>query len=204
MNAVAPPERPLDAPHWEEAWQRVESYLHAHGLEQRLPLVRLTDRILTRAVAASARETGVPPVTLALREADAAMADWFARVLEQPPETAGTVGDRAATPALHPRRLSVRGRIALAMAGVPARWPRHFLADEPPPPELVAAMRSAYLEAGPPVQFSNMAASELELGPLADAAGETWERLRRWPLVGAALGWVAFVALLGFLFYATR
>lgn len=200
---LSPTELPLDDPAWEAAWQRVESYLHAHGLEQRLALVRLTDRIVARAWAAAAREPGTPPVTLALREADAVMADWFARVLEQPPAATAAPAP-AAPPAAHPRRLSVRGRIALAMSGVPARWPRHFLADEPPPAELVAAMRAAYLEAGPPVEFTNMAASELELGVLADAAGQTWEKLRRWPLVGAALGWAAFVALLAFLFYATR
>lgn len=104
---------------WDEAFLRVESYFRAHQIESRILLNRLVMEVIMAARAAAL--PSADPVALAMREAERRTNAWFARVL----------GD-AADP--DDERLGTRGRIALVLCDVPARWPQHFLADAPPPP----------------------------------------------------------------------
>ena len=185
-------------PAWDEAFLRVESYLRAHQIESRLVLNRLALEIIraARAVAeapgaAPAAATAVDPVALAMHEAERRTAAWFNRVL----------GD-----AVDPddERLGTRGRIALVMADVPARWPQYFLAETPPPPELVEAMRTAYIEAGPELELTRMVPRPLDFGPIANVADEDWKTFARWPVLRAILGWLLFVGLLAAVWRATH
>lgn len=180
-------------PAWDEAFLRVESYLRAHQIESRLVLNRLAVEIIraARAAAETPAGAGLDPVALAMGEAERRTAAWFARVL----------GD-AADP--DDERLGTRGRIALVMADVPARWPQHFLAATPPPPELVESMRAAYLEAGPELELTRMVPRPLDFGPIANVADEAWKTFARWPILRAILGWTLFVGLLGVVWYATH
>ncbi len=183
-------------PAWDEAFSRVESYLRAHQIESRLVLNRLTVEIIRaarRAAESSAGPSAAPrdPVALAMREAERRTTAWFALVL----------GD-AADP--DDERLGTRGRIALVMADVPARWPRDFFAETPPPPELVAAMRAAYLEAGPELELSRMVPRPLDFGPIANVADEAWKTFARWPVLRAVLGWLFFLGLLAAAWFSTR
>jgi hypothetical protein len=122
-------------------------------------------------------------VALAMREAERRTTAWFARVL----------GD-AADP--DDERLGTRGRVALVMADVPGRWPRHFFSESPPPPELVEAMRAAYIEAGPELELTRMVPRPLDFGPIANVADEAWKTFARWPVLSAVLGWLIFLGLL--------
>jgi hypothetical protein len=180
-------------PAWDEAFLRVESYLRAHQLESRIVLNRLVVEIIhaARASADTPSGSGQDPDSLAMREAERRTAAWFARVL----------GD-AADP--DDERLGTRGRIALVMADVPARWPQHFLAATPPPPELVEAMRAAYLEAGPELELSRMVPRPLDFGPIANVADEAWKTFARWPVLRAIVGWALFVGLLAAVWWATH
>lgn len=180
-------------PAWDEAFLRVESYLRAHQIESRLVLNRLAVEIIraAREAADTSAGSGFDPVALAMREAERRTAAWFARVL----------GD-AADP--DDERLGTRGRIALVMADVPARWPQHFLAATPPPPELVDAMRAAYLEAGPELELTRMVPRPLDFGPIANVADEAWKTFARWPILRAVFGWVLFVGLLAVAWFATH
>ena len=183
-----------DALAWDEAFLRVESYLRAHQIESRIVLNRLTVEIVRAARAAAATNTEAvraDPVALAMREAERRTTAWFARVL----------GD-AADP--DDERLGTRGRIALVMADVPARWPRDFFADTPPPPELVEAMRAAYLEAGPELELTRMVPRPLDFGPIANVADEAWKTFARWPVLRAVLGWLLFLGLLAAAWFATH
>ena len=175
-------------PAWDEAFLRVESYLRAHQIESRLVLNRLALEIvraarMTADKPAVAPESPDDPVALAMREAERRTTAWFTRVL----------GD-----AVDPddERLGTRGRIALVMADVPARWPQYFLAETPPPPELVEAMRAAYIEAGPELELTRMVPRALDFGPIANVADEAWKTFARWPVLRAILGWLLFVGLL--------
>ena len=180
-------------PAWDEAFLRVESYLRAHQIESRLVLNRLAVEIIRAARAGADTPEGrtLDPVALAMREAERRTAAWFARVL----------GD-AADP--DDERLGTRGRIALVMADVPARWPQHFLAATPPPPELVEAMRAAYLEAGPELELTRMVPRPLDFGPIANVADEAWKTFARWPILRAVFGWALFIGLLGVVWWATH
>lgn len=183
---------PLSAetsPAWDEAFSRVESYLRAHNVESRVQLNRLATEIIEEARAGAAFRAGAEPVDLAIDAVAARMGAWFFRVLND--------GDPA------DERFRARGRLALVMADVPARWPDYFLSDEPPPPDLVAAMKVCYLEAGPEVVFSNMAPRPIDF-PLVRAAGDTWETFRKWPFLQATAGWIMIVGLLGAVWMASH
>lgn len=180
-------------PAWDEAFLRVESYLRAHQIESRLLLNRLVVEIIreARAAADTPAGAGADPIALAMREAERRTTAWFAQAL----------GD-AADP--EDERLGTRGRIALVIADVPARWPQHFLASTPPPPELVEAMRAAYLEAGPELELTRMVPRPLDFGPIANVADEAWKTFKRWPVLRAVVGWAFFVGLLAAAWWTTH
>jgi hypothetical protein len=180
-------------PAWDEAFLRVESYLRAHQIESRLVLNRVAVEIIraARVTAADPAAAGIDPVSLAMREAERRTAAWFTRVL----------GD-AADP--DDERLGTRGRIALVLADVPARWPQHFLAATPPPQELVDAMRAAYIEAGPEMELTRMVPRPMDFGPIANVADEAWKTFARWPVLRAIFGWLMFVGLLAAIWFATH
>ncbi len=189
--AAAPACSPTDlaGSAWDEAFLRVESYFRAHQIESRILLNRLVMEVIRDARAGAPR--GGDPVGLAMREAERRTNAWFARVL----------GD-AADP--DDERLGTRGRIALVLADVPARWPQHFLADAPPPAELVEAMRAAYIEAGPEIEITSMFPRPMDFGPIANVADEAWKTFARWPLLRAGLGWLLFVGLLAAVWFFTH
>lgn len=183
---------PIDGA-WDEAFSRVESYLRAHQIESRLVLNRLAFEIISaaRVSAPESGSTGQEAVALAMREAERRTTIWFRNVL----------GD-----AVDPddERLGTRGRIALVLADVPARWPGQFLAPAQPPAELVEAMRAAYIEAGPEMKVTRMVPRPMDFGPIANVADEAWKTFARWPLLRAIIGWLMFIGLLAALWRATH
>jgi hypothetical protein len=177
-------------PAWDEAFLRVESYLRAHQIESRILVNELTTSIVQEAQQRLRNRPGKEPVVVAMEVANERMAVWFDQLL----------GDESPSS----ERISVRGRLALAMADVPGRWPHCFLRRDSVPPELVETMRAAYIEAGPELQFSNMAPRPIDLGPIANAAGETWKTFQRWPLLRAITGWSIILGLLAACWVLTR
>lgn len=73
------------------------------------------------------------------------MTTWFSQLI--PAAEKETLG------ALH------RGRVALAVGGVPAHWPEHFLRTGTAPEELVRAMRACELGRAPAIRLSHMASA---------------------------------------------
>ena len=70
MSALLPPDFPSRTdPEWNEAHERVESYLRAHRIVQPIALSELTNEIVARAWRLHTPGTEVAPVTRALREA---------------------------------------------------------------------------------------------------------------------------------------
>lgn len=179
--APAPDFPPRTSGEWNDAHERVESYLRAHRIVQPLALRELTQTIVTAAWRQAARFPGAAPVSLAMREADRCITDWFARVLTQSP--------------LPARRLGVRGRLALALADTPGRWPEAFLAPVPPPPEMTAAMRAAFLRPGPAPQLFKMASREIPLGLPAWILALFWQTVNRSRLLRFATKLLLVLAL---------
>jgi hypothetical protein len=175
---------------WNAAYVRVEDYLRAHRIHNRLHQARLIQQILERVARRHAVDPSREPTTLAAEETEAMMDLWFAEVLDargQPHE-----------------RIAVDGRVALLLCDGPEKWPYAFLDERNIPGDFAQAMRAGAVEAGPDLAVSGMAPRPIDLGLITEAAGGTLEQIEEWPIVRALLLWVLFAAVLGGIFYATR
>ena len=175
---------------WNAAYVRVEDYLRAHRIHNRLHQSRLIQRILEEAARRHEARPAIEPTTIASEVTEEMMDGWFARIFERSGE--------------QPGRLAVEGRVALLLCDGPERWPYALLDQERSPPDLVAAMRSSSLEAGPDLAVSSMVPRPLDFGRITAAAGETFERFERWPAMRTLLLWIFFASALGGVFYLTR
>jgi hypothetical protein len=176
--------RPLTE--WNAAYEKVESYFHALGVRNKLLLGQLVSRVLDRAMRRATAEADRPPMELAAEEMDRVVTDWFAEVLDAPPEQSDPL-------------LSTRGRMSLLLADMPGRWQDQFLKPPPWPEEFVGAMRASYLRAGPDLQLSQMDPRPIDLGPMTTLAslGQI-----RW--VRMLFAWLLFAAVLVIIFNMTR
>jgi len=169
-------------PAWDEAFSRVESYLRAHHLESRVLLNQLATDIIAEAQAQVLAQPGLEPVFAAWQVTNVRIGAWF--------EHMGLAGNWA------DERVRAGGRLALVLANLPGRWPNHFLSLGPAPPELLAALASNVLRAGPQLNFRNMAPAPLEFGfdrpPDPGAPDQNgWSALRD------AAGWLLLMGVYG-------
>ena len=175
---------------WNSAYVRVEDYLRAHRIHNRLHQSRLIQRILGRAAARHATDPSRSPTVLAAEESARLMEAWFGAMLER----RGPAADRLATD----------GRVALLLCDGSSRWPYAFLDEDGIPPEFREAMREGVIRAGPDLAVSSMVPRPIDLGPIPDAAGDTIERMERWPVLRTLALWLVLAAMLGILFRLTR
>ncbi len=188
LSAFRPRTGTMEA--WNAAYVRVEDYLRAHRIHNRLHQSRLILQILERAARRHELAPTIEPTTLAAEETEAMMDLWFAEVLDvrgQPHE-----------------RIAVDGRVAMLLCDGPQRWPYAFLDKRSIPDDFANAMRRGGLQAGPDMAISNMAPQPIDLGPITEAAGETLERFEKWPMLRALLLWLVFAGVLAAIFKATR
>ncbi len=175
---------------WNAAYVRVEDYLRAHRIHNRLHQSRLIQDILERAALRHAVQPLLDPTTLAAEETEALMDSWFGKVL---------VKDSAPH-----ERIAIEGRVALLLSDGSQKWPYAFLDEQNIPAEFADALRASSIQAGPDLVVSSMVPRAIDLGPITEAAGETLERFEKWPILRTLLLWLVFVAVLSGLFYATR
>ena len=188
LNSFRPRTGTMEA--WNAAYVRVEDYLRAHRIHNRLHQSRLILKILERAARRHETNPALEPTTLAAEETEAMMDLWFADVLEvrgQPHE-----------------RIAVDGRVALLLCDGPEKWPYAFLDEVSIPADFAQAMRTGALQAGPDMAVSSMVPRPIDLGLITEAAGETLEQFEKWPILRALLLWLVFAAALAGIFYATR
>lgn len=188
LNTFRPPTGSMEA--WNAAYVRVEEYLRAHRIHNRLHSSRLIQKILERAARAHAKNSALDPTTLAAEETEAMMDEWFGEIL----------GERN----LPHDRIAVAGRVALLLADGPQKWPYAFLDEEHIPADFAKAMQASSIQAGPDMAVSSMVPRPIDLGPISEAAGETLERFEQWPILRTLLLWSIFVLALAGIFYATR
>jgi len=175
---------------WNAAYVRVEDYLRAHRIHNRLHQSRLIQKILERAARRHEEHPALDPTTIAAEETDALMESWFGEVLDEKGQ---------------PRdRLAVDGRVSLLLCDGPEHWPYAFLDEEHIPADFIQAMRASNLNAGPDLAVSSMVPRPIDLGRITEAAGETLERFERWPVMRALLLWMIFASALAGIFYLTR
>ena len=175
---------------WNAAYGRVEDYLRAHRMHNRLHQSRLIQRVLGAAAARHEQNPNLDPATLAIEETDRLMDGWFAGVL-------GAAGGTH-------ERIAAEGRVAMLLCDGMERWPYAFLDDGGMPPEFAREMRQSSIKAGPDLAVSSMVPRDIDLGLIPEAAGQTLEHIERLPVVRVLLLWLVFVAVLAAVFLATR
>lgn len=175
---------------WNAAYVRVEDYLRAHRIHNRLHSSRLILEILERAARRHAQNPTLDPTSLAAEETETLMDEWFAAMLELSGES-------------H-ERIAVDGRVALLLCEGPQKWPYAFLERKNVPPEFAEAMQAGALTAGPDMAVSSMVPRPIDLGPISEAAGETLERFEQLPVLRTLFLWLLFAGVLAAIFYATR
>lgn len=175
---------------WNAAYVRVEDYLRAHRIHNRLHQSRLIEHILERAAQRHAATPGLDPTTLAAEETEKLMDEWFRSVLQDSD--------------IPPDRIASTGRVALLLCDGPQKWPYAFLNSKDLPAEFVSAMKNSSVEAGPDMKVSSMVPREIDLGVISEAAGETLEQFEKWPWLGTIFLWLLFLAALFGTFYLTH
>jgi hypothetical protein len=175
---------------WNAAYVRVEDYLRAHRIHNRLHSSRLILLILERAARLHEADPGREPTALAAEETEAMMDRWFATVLNQGGEP-------------H-ERIAIDGRVAMLLCDGPQKWPYAFLDESQIPEGFVRAMRAVAIEAGPNLAVSSMVPRPIDLGVIPEAAGETLERFEQWPVLRTLFLWLLFTGALAAIFYITR
>lgn len=188
LNSFRPPSGTLEQ--WNAAYGRVEDYLRAHRIHNRLHQSRLIQLVLRAAARRHALTPLADPVTLAIEETDRLMDEWFGELL----------GEKG----LPHNRIAAEGRVALLMADGMQRWPYAFLDERNIPPEFAQAMRQGFLRAGPDLAVSSMVPRDIDLGAITEAAGQTLERIEGLPFLRVILLWAAFISVLVLVFFATR
>jgi len=174
---------------WNAAYVRVEDYLRAHRIHNRLHQSRLIQTVLERAARRHEEDPTRSPTALAAEETDALMQRWFTEILgasDEPPD-----------------RIAAQGRLALLLCDGPQKWPFAFL-EPRAPQEFVSAMRAGAIEAGPDMAVSSMVPRPIDLGPIPEAAGETIERIEKWPILRTLVLWLVFASCLAAIFKMTR
>ncbi len=188
LNSFRPRTGTMEA--WNAAYVRIEDYLRAHRIHNRLHQSRLIQSILEKAAHRHAKNPALDPTTLAADECEAMMSAWFKDVL--------------ADKDLPDDRVPAAGRVALLLSDGSEKWPYAFLHREHIPEDFKAAMRSRSMEAGPDMAVSNMVPRQIDLGAISEVAGETLEQIEKMPILGTLLLWALFVAALAGIFYMTR
>lgn len=188
LNAFRP--RTGTPDQWNAAFIRVEDYLRAHRVHNRLQQITILEQVIARAARRHEQDPAQDPTTLAAEEIDRMMDEWFGELL----------GDKN----LPHERIAVEGRVALLLCDGVVRWPYAFLDDRHVPPDFAAEMRRRSIQAGPDMTVTSMVPREIELGTLTEVAGQTFEQIEKWPILRVILLWALFLSALALVFYATR
>lgn len=188
LNAFRP--RTGTAEQWNAAFIRVEDYLRAHRVHNRLQQITILEKVIARAAARHERNPSLDPTTLAAEEMDRMMDEWFGELL----------GDKN----LPHERIAVEGRVALLLTDGVERWPYAFLDEQRVPAEFAEEMRRRSIQAGPDMTVSSMVPRTIELGALTEVAGQTFEQIEKWPVLRVILLWAVFLSTLALVFHATR
>lgn len=188
LSSFRPKQGTMEA--WNAAYVRVEDYLRAHRIHNRLHQSRLILQILERAARRHEATPAIDPTTLAAEETETMMDLWFADVLDERDQPHD--------------RIAVDGRVAMLLCDGPEKWPYAFLEERNIPGNFALAMRTGALQAGPDMTVSSMVPRPIDLGAITEAAGDTFEQIEKWPILRMLLLWLAFAAALAGIFYATR
>ena len=175
---------------WNAAYIRVEDYLRAHRVHNRIHQSRLLHQVLVRAALRHEQNPQLDPTTIAAEEIDSLMDQWFGELLNHKN--------------LPHERITIEGRIALLLSDGVDRWPFAFLDPDHIPAEFAEEMQRRSIQAGPDLAVTSMVPREIELGAITEVAGQTFEHMEKWPVLRVTILWAIFLAALTLVFYVTR
>jgi hypothetical protein len=122
---------------WNAAYCRLEDYLRALHIFNKVYQTQIILRLLERAAEKHAQHPDLCPTVLAMEELRTAMDRWFAEFL--PPH----------------KRVSVVGFLAVLASAVPEKWPMALLAEEIPT-DCRRALHENEVRAVPELQVTSM------------------------------------------------
>jgi hypothetical protein len=134
---------------WNAAYQRLETYLLALQITNKVQQSQIILRWLESAASVHLRQPDQSLTTLAMAEAHAAMESWFGKIIPN----------------------SEQGAVAGLVSVLASDAPEKYLAEFPLEAistELSEAMPGDQLRAGPELQISSMVPTPIELNPLPD------------------------------------
>ena len=152
---------------WDAACLRLEDFLRAHNVEPRERLLALTLALLGEAKSLHATTPDVSPIACTMAHVTQVSDAWFAAL----------AGD--------PERIA-RAKVAYFSSGR-----NDLFLDPSPPPEFVAAIRGAAIEAGPTLEFQSLLRKEVDYGAMEEIARETWDQFSWGHVLRAFLLWMA-------------
>jgi hypothetical protein len=151
---------------WNAAYYRLEDYLRAHRVTNKIHQSQVILRLLQQAAAGHRQAPDQAPVRLALEEAYAEMDEWFQ--------------DLIADPDLPLARASTTGRVRMLLLNATRRWPNVFLAEaDQIPLDFRMALRDSSVQSAPDLAVSSMVPRPLDSSPVVELIDETWERISR-------------------------
>jgi hypothetical protein len=161
---------------WNEAYDRLLSYLNTFELGDHAYVSQLALNLLHEAQEEHQRDPSKPPVRQTLDRAHRQLTNWLATNLEQK-------GDA-------PEQLLATGYVALLLSRAYRVAPTAFLAKELPE-ELRHAMRETLVVTGPDLNVSSMTPRHLDYGPMLQFARQTWHRIELREFLIAIAFWSA-------------
>jgi len=140
---------------WNAAYYRLEDYLRAMHVTNKLQQNQIILRLLRAAARRHALNSEQHPTTLAMDAAHEELDCWFKTIL----------ADQDRSP--------ISGRVSLLITETTEKWPAAFLNPEPPP-DCRRALAESEVRAGPDLQVSNMVTRPFDFGPLAEIEIPDW------------------------------
>ncbi|HUB66490.1 MAG TPA: hypothetical protein VL981_03280 [Candidatus Methylacidiphilales bacterium] len=159
---------------WNQAHDRVRDFLNAFVPGDHAQVSRLTLQLLDQAREQHRRDPSVPPVSLAVAQAQKLVAEWLVSNLnleDQPPS-----------------RLFASGYVAVLLSQAFRTAPETFLVS-PLPANLKESMRETLLITGPDLKISSMTPRHIDYGPMLDLAQRTWHCWNAREITVALLFW---------------
>lgn len=169
-----------------KAYLRVEQYLCSLRIHNKRILSELTHAILDdvrkRVLGGDARE----PVQIAMDAIDQHVVSWYSGLM------------RLDSTAMETDRI----RLSLFRADLAKQWSRYFLRTGNIPEHFLKEMREQTLRTIPESASSaTMQPELLDLGKIGKWAEDTWRLFGKWPVLGAIMAGLAYLAALAFVIY---
>jgi hypothetical protein len=161
---------------WNEAYDRLVTYLRTFDLGDHAHVSRLSLKILEQARETYRSDRTREPTALLLGVAQKNIADWLAANLPQTD--------------MSPSFVLPSGYIAILLSRAYRTAPDSFLAT-PLPEELRQALQETLIVTGPDLNVSSMTPRHLDYGPMLQFARQTWHRLDAKEFIIAVAFWAA-------------